>query len=257
MNIVACVKQILDTTDVRFDADTHFVKREGQATTINSLDEYAVEEGLRLKEQHGGTVTVLTMGPAQAADTIKHAIAMGADEAVHVSDPALAGSDCYATAKALAHALAKMGEVDLVICGAESVDGNTAYVGQALAALLQVPHVTFVCKIEQLAEGKMTVQRLMEEGYDRLEVSLPAVITVVKAINEPRISSLKGKMRAKKFQPKTMALADLGLAADQVGTAGSTARVLRTFPPVPRPSGVIFDGEPDEIAEKLYRALKG
>lgn len=256
MNIVVCVKQILDTTDVKFDAETGRLKREGQPVTINSLDEYAVEEGLRLKEKHGGTVTVVSMGPAAALETIRHGIAMGADEAVHLCDAAFAGADTVATVYALSRAVAQLGAVDLIICGAETVDGNTAYVGPGLAQGLQIPYVAFVNKIEEIGGGKMVVQRMMEQGYDRVECGLPALITVVKSINEPRISSLKGKMRARKYAPKILGAGDIaGLDPARVGQAGSTSRVVRTFPPKPRPGGQMIQGEPDEMAERLYTVL--
>ena len=256
MNIVVCIKQILDTTDIRFDPESKRLKREGQPTTINSLDEYAVEEGIRLKEAHGGTVTVVTMGPSQSVDTLKHAVAMGADEAVHLCDEAFAGADTLATTYALSRAVAAMGEVDLILCGVESVDGNTAYVPSALATALKVPFVAFVTKIEEIGGGKMVVQRLMEQGYDRVESATPAVLSVVKGINEPRISSLKGKMRAKKYKPEVKAAGDLeGADASKLGASGSTSKVLRTYAPEARPEGVMLEGEPAEVAEKLYEAL--
>ena len=273
MNIVVCIKQVLDTTDIKFDPATGYLKRAGVPVMISSLDEYAVEEALRLKEAHGGTVKALAMGPASAIETLRHAIAMGADDAVHVCDDACAGADSVATAYVLARAIAKIGAVDLVICGAESIDGNTAYVGPAVAEMLGLPCVTFVSKIEEIAPGasdaagngsgaggnggKLVARRMMEEGYDRGECPTPAVLTVVKAINEPRISSLKGKMRAKKYQPEVVAVAALpSVNPARVGAAGATSRVVRTFPPDPRPTGVVIMGEPDEIAEKLYQALR-
>jgi electron transfer flavoprotein beta subunit len=258
MQIVVCVKQILDTTDVRFDSETLRLKREGMPTTINSLDDYAVEEGIRLKEAHGGQMTVLTMGSKQAEETVKYAIAMGADEAVMLTDPALAGSDCKATAYALSRAILALEKADLIICGGEAVDGATAYVGPALAQLLQIPCVTFVQKIESMGDGKMVVHRMMEEGYDRVECPLPALISVIKGINEPRISSLKGKMRAKKYSPRVLTAADLKDADPaQLGAQGSTAKVLRTFPPAARASGEILQGEPEEMANALYARLRG
>jgi electron transfer flavoprotein beta subunit len=263
MNIVVCIKQVLDTTDIKFDQATGYLKRAGAPVMISSLDEYAVEEALRLKEAHGGTVKVLAMGPATAIETLRHAIAMGADDAVHVCDDALAGSDSAATAYVLARAIAKIGAADLIICGAETIDGNTAYVGPAVAEMLGLPCVTFVSKIEEIVPGaggsggKLVARRMMEEGYDRVECPTPAVLTVVKAINEPRISSLKGKMRAKKYQPEVVAVAALpSVDPARVGAAGATSRVVRTFPPEPRPTGVVITGEPDEIAEKLFQALK-
>ncbi|MBN1868675.1 electron transfer flavoprotein subunit beta/FixA family protein [Candidatus Sumerlaeota bacterium] len=258
MNIVVLVKQVIDSNDGKFDPATGLLVRAGQPATINALDEYAVEEALRLKEKLGGTVTALTMGPAGAVEILKHAVAMGADEAVHLCDDALAGSDSQATAHALARAVLTMGEVDLVLCGAESFEGATASVGVAVAASLGLPCVTFVKKIEEIGDGKAIVQRAMEEGYDRIETPLPAVMSVIKEINEPRISSLKGKMRAKKYAPKTLGVADLPEAApERLGAVGSKTRVVRTFPPTPRPSGVKIEGEPDEMAEKLFAALKG
>ncbi|MFW6255840.1 MAG: electron transfer flavoprotein subunit beta/FixA family protein [Candidatus Sumerlaeota bacterium] len=258
MHIVVCVKQILDTTDIRFDSETHRLKRDGMPTTINSLDDYAVEEGIRLKEAHGGKVTVITMGPKQAEETIKYAIALGADDGIMLTDDAFAGSDCQATAYALSRTIASLENVDLVICGGESVDGNTAYVGPALAQMLQIPYITFVQKIEEIGEGNMVVQRMMEEGYDRLESPTPALISVIKGINEPRISSLKGKMKAKKFKATVKAASDVdGLDAGKVGAGAAKAKVLKTFPPAPRPVGEILEGEPDEMAEALYQKLRG
>jgi electron transfer flavoprotein beta subunit len=255
MNTVACIKHLLDTTDIRFDDGR--LKREGQPVIINSLDEYAVEEGIRQKEAAGtGKVTVLTVGPEKAGDPLKHGIAMGADDGYHICDEALAGSDSVATARVIAAALEKIGDFDLVTFGAETVDGNTAYVGPAVAERLGLPCVTFVSKIEEAGDGKIVVQRIMEEGYDRIEMSLPAVITVVKSLNEPRISSLKGKMKAKKFKPTMWSLADLGVDAAMVGQEGATSRVTSTYPPEPRPSGQMLEGEPGEVAEQLYQALK-
>jgi len=260
MNIVVCIKQVPDTTDARFDPQTGLLRREGQPATLNALDEYAVEEGLRLREKlGGGTVTALTMGPPQAVEALRHCVAMGADEAVLLTDSALAGSDAPATVYALSRALVKMGPPDLILCGAESADGATACVGPGLARALNLPCVTFVRKIESIdpACGKAVVQRIMEEGYDRLEIDLPAVLTVVKEINEPRISSLKGKMRARKYEPKQIAAADLdGATPDRLGLQGSAARVVRTFAPEARPAGVMLEGEPDEVAAKLYDNLK-
>jgi electron transfer flavoprotein alpha/beta subunit len=256
MNIVVCIKQVLDTTDQKFDAATGRLVREGQPTTLNALDEYAVEEGLRLREAHGGTVTALTMGPATALDALRHAVAMGADAAVHICDDAVAGGDTLATAYVLSRAIARMDSVDLILCGAEAMDGATACVGPAIAQNLQIPYVSFVSKIEEMGDGKTTVQRMMEEGYDRVALPLPALLSVVKGINEPRITSLKGKMKAKKMKPEMLTLADIADAdAARAGTAGSASRVVRTFPPESRASGQLLEGEPADIAEKLYQLL--
>ena len=256
MNILVCVKQVPDTGDPKF-SEQGILKRDGVPAAISALVEYAVEEGLRLKEKLGGTVTVLTMGPPSALETLRHCIAMGADEAIQVTDTALAGSDALATSKALAAAIVQSGGAGLILCGAESNDGAMAYVGPALARALNIPSVTFIRKIEEIDDSKAVVQRLMEEGYDRVEVALPAVLTVVKEINEPRISSLKGKMRAKKYEPKALKLSDLaGLSQDQVGLEGSSTRIIRMFPPEARPSGQMLQGEPEEMANQLFEGLK-
>ncbi|RKY62178.1 MAG: electron transfer flavoprotein subunit beta [Candidatus Latescibacterota bacterium] len=255
MDIVVCIKQVPETTEVKIDPQTKTLVREGIPGIVNPFDMYAIEEGLRLKERYGGKVKVLTMGPPQAEDALREALAMGADEAVLLSDKALAGSDTLATSYALSMAVRKLG-YDLVICGKQAVDGDTAQVGPEMAEHLGVPFVAWVRKVEEVSDGKIKVQRLMDDGYEVLEMPLPALITVVKEINEPRLPSLRGKMRARKAQIPVWTVQELGADPSRVGLAGSPTQVVRVFTPERRAQGEILQGEPEEVADKLVEKLE-
>jgi electron transfer flavoprotein beta subunit len=265
VKIVVCIKQVPDTTNVRINPETNTLVREGVASIINPFDVYALEEGIRLKEKHGGTVTVLTMGPPQAADALREAISLGADEAVLVSDRAFAGADTLATAYTLAAAVRKLestamgtvpaGPVDVILMGRQAIDGDTGQVGPGVAENLDVPHITDIRKIEEIAAGRIVVERLLEEGYARLATSLPVVLTVVKEINEPRLPSLKGKLAAKKKEIPVLKAADLGVEAERFGLVGSPTQVMKIFTP-PKPSGgKKFTGEPAETVSALLAEL--
>jgi electron transfer flavoprotein beta subunit len=212
MKIIVCIKQVPDTTEIKINPETNTLVREGVPSIINPFDMYAIEEGLRLKEKHGGSVVVMTMGPPQAVEALKEAISLGADEVVLVSDRAFAGSDTLATGYTLSKAIEKVGEADLVICGKQALDGDTGQVGPGIAEILDVPFVPYVSRIESVEEGKMTARSMTDSGYDLIESPLPACITVVKEINEPRLPSLRGRMRAKKTEPTVFTAEDL--AAD-------------------------------------------
>ncbi|MBU3911185.1 MAG: electron transfer flavoprotein subunit beta/FixA family protein, partial [Candidatus Omnitrophica bacterium] len=199
MNIIVCIKQVPDTADVRIDPETNTLVRAGVACIINPFDMYAIEEGLRLKDKFGGKVTVITMGPPQADEALREAISLGADETILVSDKAFAGSDTWATSYTLARAIHKIGDYDLIICGKQAIDGDTAQVGPGISAHLEIPQITYVKKIEELSlNSVIRAERMTEEGFEIIESPLPCLITVVKEINEPRLPSLKGKMRARK-----------------------------------------------------------
>ena len=260
MNIVVCIKQVPDTTDVKIDPKTNTLIREGVASIINPFDMYAIEEAIRLKERYGGKTTAITMGPPQAQEALKEAIAMGIDEALHLSDRVFAGSDTWATSFILAGAIKKINNYDLVICGKQASDGDTAQVGPGIAAHLDIPQAAYVRKIEKVDLDSnpplLRAERLIEDGYDIVEVQLPALITVVKEINEPRLPSLKGKMRAKKVQIPVWANADLGLDAKEIGLNGSPTQVVKIFTPPPRQQGVIFKSEPQEAVKELAEAIK-
>ena len=254
MRIAVCIKQVPDTTEVRMDPVKGTLVREGVAAIVNPFDTYAVEEAVRLKERHGGAVAVVTMGPPQAEAALRDCLAVGADEAWLVSDRAFAGSDTWATGLTLSAALRKIG-FDLLICGKQAIDGDTAQVGPGLAVHLNLPQATYVRKIREVRDGRMVVERLLEEGTEVMELPLPGLLTVVKEINEPRLPSLKGKMRAKKCEIRKLTAADLGLPAAELGLDGSPTKVMRIFAPPPRGGGQVFKGEPPEVAEQLIAAL--
>ncbi|MBU1147091.1 MAG: electron transfer flavoprotein subunit beta/FixA family protein [Candidatus Omnitrophica bacterium] len=269
MNIIVCIKQVPDTTDVRIDPETNTLIRSGVISIINPFDMYAIEEGIRLKEKFGGKVTILTMGPPQAEDALREAISLGADEAILVSDRAFAGSDTWATSYTLSKAIHKIGDCDLIICGKQAIDGDTAQVGPGISAHLDIPQIAYVKKIEEInlqsAEnrvqrtetGYMRAERMTEEGYEIIESSLPCLITVVKEINEPRLPSLKGKMKAKKIEIKKWGAKDLDVDPDLIGLNGSPTKVVRIFTPPPREKGQILEGDAKEASAKLVELLKG
>ncbi|MEU0565765.1 electron transfer flavoprotein subunit beta/FixA family protein [Nonomuraea sp. NPDC005983] len=244
MNIVVCVKQVPDTaTERKLRSDDKTLDRDAVDGVVNELDEYAVEEALKLKEAHGGEVTVLTMGPAKATETIRKALAMGADKAVHLSDDALHGSDALSTSYAMAQALKKIG-FDLVILGSESTDARTGVLPAMLAERLGAPQLTLARKVE--VEGSsITIERLTDYGYDKVEATLPAVVSVVEKINTPRYPSFKGIMAAKKKPVETLAVADAEIAADQVGLGAAWSEVVDFAAAPPRAAGTIVKDEGD------------
>lgn len=256
MQIVVCIKQVPDPTQAKMNRETGTVVREGVALIMNPFDLYAVEEGLRLKEAHGGKVIALTMGPPAAEEVLREAISMGADEGILLSDRAFAGSDTWATSYALGHAIKKIGDVDLVLCGRQAIDGDTAQVGPETAEVLGWPHVTDVARIEQVTPEKMIVDRLAEVGYGRIEVQLPALLTVVKDINEPRLASLRGKMKAKKAEIPVWKPADIGVDPARVGLEGSPTRVHRTFEPKRVTRSEMLEGDARTQAKALVEKLK-
>ena len=256
MNIVVCIKQVPDTTKVKINPETNTLMREGVESIINPFDMYAIEEAIRLREAHGGTVTVLTMGPPQADSALREAISMGVDEACLVSDRAFAGSDTWATAYTLAAAVKKMGQVDLILCGKQAIDGDTAQVGPSLADHLGIPFVAFVRKVRTVGSDEMVVERTFEEGYEVVSMPFPGLITVVKEINEPRLPSLKGKMRAKKAEITTFTRDDLEVQDLYLGLDGSPTRVVKIFSPDLSRDGVKWDGDPADMAADLVKGLK-
>jgi electron transfer flavoprotein beta subunit len=197
MRIVVCIKQVPATNDAKIDPETKRIVREGHKAILNPFDTYALEEGVRLKEKYGGEVIAITMGPQKAEAVLREAISVGADKAILLSDRAFGGSDTWATSYVLAKAIEKIGDVDLVICGKQAIDGDTAQVGPGIAAHLDYLQATYVMAVDNIAESRITVKRMHEEGYDVCQLDLPAVITVVKDINTPRIPSLRGRMAAK------------------------------------------------------------
>lgn len=257
MKILVLIKQVPDTTDVKIDPVTNTLKREGVAAVINPFDMYAIEEALRVRDRlEGAEVVAISMGPPQATEALKEAISMGCDSAVLLSDRKFAGSDTWATSYTLAQAVKKIGDFKLIFCGKQASDGDTAQVGPGVSMHLDVPQVTYVKKIEKIDSGRATVERMTEEGYDIVETPLPAVFTVVKEINEPRLPSLKGKMRSKKAEIPVWTAEDLGCEDDKIGLDGSPTRVVKIFTPTPRKGGRMLEGEPEEKAKELTELLK-
>jgi electron transfer flavoprotein beta subunit len=237
LNILVCIKQVPDTTaEKKLNKDLR-LDRTSVETILNPFDEYAVEEALRIKEAQGADVTVLSMGPEGATDAIRKALAMGADKGILVTDPALAGSDAIATAIVLAAAIRRAG-ADVVLCGMEATDSRTGQIPGAVAECLDWPQLTWASKLD-VAGGKATIQRQSDAGYDVVEASLPCVVSVTKAINEPRYPALKGIMMAKKKPVEVLALADLGIAASTVGQAAALTNVRSYVTPPARGKGQV------------------
>lgn len=256
MKIIVCVKQVPDAKDVRLDPKTNTLAREGVQAIMNPYDRHALEEAVRLKEQYGGEVTVISMGPPQAEAVLREAISVGADNGVLVSDRAFAGADTWATTYTLAQAVRKLGGADIILCGKQAIDGDTAQVGPGLAERLDIPYITYVRKITAVENGTMHLERMMDDGFDRLAVELPALLTVVKEINEPRIPSLKGKMRAKSASITGLTAADIKADPAQVGLTGSTTQVVRVFSPQLRGDRCMLKGSTEEQVDQLLEKLE-
>lgn len=256
MKIVVCVKQVPDAKDVRLDPKTNTLAREGVESIMNPYDQHALEEAVRLKEQLGGEVTVITMGPPQAEAILRLAISCGADEAVLVSDRAFAGADTWATAYTLGKAIQKLGNFDLILCGKQAIDGDTAQVGPGLAMRMDIPYLTCIQKIQSADTEKLVAERMMDDGHDVVEVCYPALLTVVKDINEPRVPSLKGKMKAKKVEITKLSAEDIGAEPGCIGLPGSPTQVVKVFPPEPRGERAVFSGTLDEQIDQLVDKLQ-
>jgi len=258
MEIVVCVKQVPDTTEVKIDPATNTLVRQGVPSIVNPFDKNAVEAALQIKAKHGGKVTVISMGPPQAKDALKECLAMGADDAVLISDRAFGGADTLATSYVLAAAIRKIGNFDIILCGKQAIDGDTAQVGPEIAEHLGVAQVTYAAKIE--TEGDVIrVEREHEDGCEIIEVSVPALITVVKAIGEPRFPTVKGTMKANRSQIPVWTVDDIQVDDQRIGLKGSPTQVRKIFTPPQRKHGVIFQKDTareavTELINKLVEA---
>ncbi|HTP17642.1 MAG TPA: electron transfer flavoprotein subunit beta/FixA family protein [Streptosporangiaceae bacterium] len=244
MNIVVCVKQVPDTWSERMlqSADST-LDRDSADAVINELDEYAIEEGLRQAEAHGGEVTIVSMGPERTSESIRKALSMGAGKAVHITDDALHGSDAMVTSAVIARVLGRIG-FDLVILGSESTDARMGAMAAMLAERLGVPQLSLASQVE-IDGTSVSIHRQADYGYDTVEASLPAVVSVVEKINEPRYPSFKGIMAAKKKPVEKLALADIGIDKDQVGLAASASEVVSFVSRPPRQAGTIVTDDDD------------
>jgi electron transfer flavoprotein beta subunit len=256
MNIVVCLKQVPGTTEVRIDPETNTLVRQGIKNIVNPFDTYALEEGVRLKERYGGKVTAITMGPPQAEEMLREAISSGADDAILISDAAFAGSDTLATSYTLAQAVSRIQGYNLVICGRQTLDGDTGQVGPEMAEMLRVPFSAYVSKIEGIENDLMRAVRMVEDGHEVVEMTLPAVITVVKEINVPRLPSLRGLARAKSAAIPTWTAGELNIDRNRAGLSGSATRVIKVFFPQRVHTGEIIEGDPESQVASLIDRLR-
>jgi len=261
MNIIVCVKQVLDpeAPPASFKVDpsnNKVVPPPGVSPVISPFDENAVEAALRIKDAQGGKITVLSLGTNLLRDVVKKPLSMGADELILLEDEAFAESDSWSIAHALAMAIKKIGEYDLIFCGRQAADWDSGQVGPGIAEMLGLPSVTLAKKIEA-TDGKARVERVTAEGYEVVEVSLPALITVSNELGEPRYATLKGIMAAGKVQPVIWKPADIGVEPSQIGAGGRRTKLLKLFQPVREGEGEIIEGEnPEEAAVNLALKLR-
>lgn len=255
MHYIVCIKQVPNTTEIKIDPKTNTLVREGVESILNPFDAYAIEEAVRLKEAHGGSITAISMGPNQVESTLREAVSLGVDNIVLLSDRKFAGADTWATSYTLAAAIRKLGDYTLILTGQQAIDGDTAQVGPGIAAHLNIPQTCFVRKIESIDTCKAKVQRLMEDGIDTVEMKLPALISVVKEINSPRLPSLRGKRNAKSVEMKVWTAEDLGLDEKMIGLNGSPTQVLSIFSPKHDKQVEKFDGDAEQAAELIVRRL--
>ncbi len=256
MNSIVCLKEVPDT-EARIEVREGKVVEEGIQYVVNPYDEFALEEALKWQEEYGGKVTMVSLGPERARESILKGLAMGADEVYHLSDEAFQHGDAYSTAKALAAAIQKLGEYDAVFCGKQAVDEDNAAVGIMLAEMLDLPHVSVVSELEIEADAKWArAKRDIEGGKEDVVTPLPAVITAQKGLNEPRYPSFRGIRQARSKPFTQWSAGDMGLDPAEVGAAGAKLQVVEVTPPPQRPPGRIVEGEPEEAAKKVVRLLR-
>jgi electron transfer flavoprotein beta subunit len=275
VHIVVPIKQVPETSNVKMDPVTGTMIRAGVGTVVNPLDLFAIETAVRLKEAHGGRITTLTMGPRGADKALREAMAMGCDDGVLISDRAFAGSDSWATSYTLAQAIRKLGDFDLIVAGERATDGDTGQVGPGIAAWLDLPLATYVAAITRVdpapagADGRagaharadvrrrgLTVERLVEEGYQVLDLPLPALITVVKEVAAPRLPTLRGKKRAKAAEIPLFTAADLDLEPSYLGLKGSPTKVVKVATPkVTRGGTLVRAPDEDAVADAVEALL--
>lgn len=259
MRIIVCVKQVPDIAEMdkmEMDPESGTIKREGLPAIVNPFDEYAIEEAVSLKERLSGEVIALSMGPPQAEDALVKCLSMGADRAVLLSDRAFAGSDTLATAYAMASAIRKLGDFDLIFCGQQAIDGDTAQVGPMLAENLHIPQMTYVNRVE-IHKDYVVGTREVEDGHERVRCKMPLLITVVKGINVPRVPTYSDLSDAMEKEIPVWTARDLDLDERFVGLGGSPTAVIKVWSPEPRARGQVVRGDPAELARKLADILLG
>ena len=256
VKIVVCIKQVPEISEIMIDPETHTLIREGVPSIINPFDENAVEEGLKIKEKCSGEVVVITMGPPQAEKALRECLTIGVDEAILISDKTFAGSDTLATAYTLSLAIKRL-KPDLIICGKQAIDGDTAQVGPELAEQLGIPQITYVKKVE-IPEDKKSIilHRETDDGYEIIQCKLPVLITVLKILNEPRYPSLKGYKAAQNKKIKVIRADDLEANSSMLGADGSPTQVVNIFTPQPHQKGKLVKLEPKDASQEIVNFLQ-
>jgi electron transfer flavoprotein beta subunit len=255
MKYIVCLKQVPETEGVKINPETATLIREGVKSIINPYDLYALEAALQMKEQYGGEITLISMGPPQAEEALREAISYGANDAILLSDRAFAGADTLATSYTLAQAIKKIGDFDVIFCGKQAIDGDTAQVGPELAQRLNLPYVTYVRKIE-LKGKNLLVERGLENGYQIAQIALPSLLTIIKEIGEIRVPSIRGKIFAQKAQIPIWGATDIKANPEKIGLGGSPTRVVKIFSPTARGKREIFTGTLQEQVKTCREKLK-
>ncbi len=256
MKVIVCVKQVPDTTEVKIDKETNTLIREGVPSILNPDDANALEQALEFKEKYEDVhITVLSMGPPQADVMLRECLAMGADDAILLSDRAFGGSDTWATSNALAAAIRKVGDYDLILAGRQAIDGDTAQVGPQISEKLGIPQVTYVEDLD-IKGNTLTVKRQLEDGYEMIEIQMPALLTAVKELNEPRHMYIDKIFDAYKKDITVLSINDVDITTAEVGLKASPTRVFRSFTPEVKGQGVILEGTDKEVASKLVNEFK-
>ncbi len=258
MNIIVLIKQVPSNTEVKLDPKTGNLIREGVDTIINPDDLQALETAVTLKEIYGATITVLTMGPVQAIDALSEAMGMGADQAILLSDRAFAGADTWATSFTLGKAIQRIGKFDLILAGRQAIDGDTAQVGPQVADYLDMPQVTYVFDIEAVEASYIRVKRRLEDGYERIQCGLPALLTVIGGPRKPRYPLVSKLLLAcrEKAPIQVWNAADIGVTTAEVGMNGSLTQVIRTFAPKFERQGEFLEGSAFDVVRNLVERFK-
>lgn len=257
MNILVCIKQVPGTNKVEVDEQTGVLKRSGIESKMNPYDLYALETALRIKEKVGGRITVISMGPPQAGAIIREAYMMGVDEGYLLSDRAFAGADVLATSHTLSQGIKTIGEFDLIICGKQTTDGDTAQVGPAIAEHLDIPHVAWVSKINEVNDRGIVVEQDLAESVEIIQLHYPCLITVEKDIVQPRLPSYKKKLETRDKPVKILSLKDFSdQDENKYGLLGSPTRVEKVFPPETNSERILWEGSSGELTNRCYDTLK-
>jgi electron transfer flavoprotein beta subunit len=258
LKVIVCIKQVPDISEieVKMNSNTHTLSREEMPAIINPFDMYAIEEGVRIKEKYGAEVIAISMGPLQAEKVLREAIALGVDRGILLSDKLFKGADTLVTAKIIGEAIKLLSPFDLILCGRQALDGDTAQVPIGISEILNIPGISYVRKIVKITKKEIKVERLTEYGIEEIISQLPILLSVVKEINEPRLTSLKGKLFAKKVKIEIFGKKKLKLPSNEIGLKGSPTQVVKTFIPSHTRKGKIFHPPTEEAIKEVIKILK-